>query len=78
MGCGSAACELVARGVAEMRLGCALWAGGGLHTARPEVHAPGGPESLLPPDVLGHLTNHSRPQRPQELRMVVCEVPLSR
>ena len=54
------------------------WAGGGLHTARPEVHAPGGPESFLPPDVLGHLTHRPWPQRPQELRMVMCEVPLSR
>ena len=33
---------------------------------------------LLPPDVLGHLTHHPRPQRPQELRMVVSEVSLSR
>ena len=32
----------------------------------------------MPPDVLGHLTHHPRPQRPQELRMVMCEMTLSR
>jgi hypothetical protein len=32
----------------------------------------------MPPDVLGHLNHHVSPQCPKELRMVMCEVPLSR
>jgi hypothetical protein len=33
---------------------------------------------LLPPDALGHLTHHPWSQCPQQLGMVVSEVPLSR
>jgi len=41
--------------------------------------APGGLSVvLLPPDALGHLTHHPRSQCPQQLGMVVSEVPLSR
>jgi hypothetical protein len=32
----------------------------------------------MPPDVLGHLHHHVSPQCPKELRVVMCEVPLSR
>jgi hypothetical protein len=32
----------------------------------------------MPPDVLGHLNHHVSPQCPEELRVVMCEVPLSR
>ena len=32
----------------------------------------------MPPDVLGHLNHHVSPQCPEELRMVMCEVSLSR
>lgn len=29
-------------------------------------------------NILGHLKHHIRPQSPQELRMMVCEMPLDR
>jgi hypothetical protein len=32
----------------------------------------------MAPDVLGHLHHHVSPQCPEELRMVMCEVTLSR
>ncbi len=55
-----------------------LWAGGGLHTARPQVVAPGRPWASVPPDVLGHLNHRFPPQCPEETWMVMCEVPLGR
>ena len=33
---------------------------------------------LCPSDILGHLKHHIRLKRPQELRMVVCEMPFDR
>jgi hypothetical protein len=36
------------------------------------------PQALLPPDSLGHLMYRLQLQRPQELRMVMSEVSLSR
>src|SRR6185437_12549442 len=45
----------------------------------PRCIAPGGLSVvLLPPDALGHLTHHPSSQCPQQLGMVVSEVPLSR
>jgi hypothetical protein len=32
----------------------------------------------MPPDVLGHLNHHVSLQCPKELRVMMCEVPLSR
>ena len=49
-------------------------AGGVCDTARPNQAPPG----ACATDILGHLQHHLRLQRPQELRMVVCEVSLDR
>src|SRR5690242_19496287 len=54
------------------------WAGGGLHTARLQVSCPRAPRASMPPDVLGHLHHHVQLQRPQELGVVMCDVPLDR
>jgi len=55
--------------------------GGRWSAHRPPLRciAPGGLSVVLsPPDVLGHLTYHPGPQCPQQLGMMVGEVPLSR
>jgi hypothetical protein len=63
------------RGVASVHLG----ADGGLLTARPQVHSPRAPVGvLMPPDVLGHLVHQFQPKRPDELRVMMREVSLSR
>ena len=60
-----------------MKPASAPWAGGGLHTARPQVLCPRAPVGVCcAPDIFGHLKHHFRLHCPHELRMVVCEVSL--
>ena len=67
------------RGRAALRDAAAPRAGGCLRAARPEpVLCPRAPVGATSSDILGHLHHQLRRQRPQELGMVVREMPLDR